>query len=260
MADTMAHTNNRLDNRSDSPVGVEDLVGVRSRISWGAIIAGSVLALALYFLLTLLGGAVGFSISDKFGGKTIGIAAAVYAIAVTAACLFAGGFVASQFTAGENRREATMYGLLVWAAVFTMLLWLMATGVKAGFNAMVGVATAGASVVDTTAKNTSQADAEEAARKFGFSQQQIEDVKAKARNAPADAKAATEDPANKAKAEEAAREAGEVATRVTWWSFFGTLVSMIAAAAGGYVGSGPNFRLFAVPARNAVRGDALVRS
>ena len=257
MADTAAHTNARI----DSPVGVEDVAGVRSRISWGAIIAGSVLALALYFLLTLLGGAIGFSVSDKFGGRSIGIAAAVYAIVVTGVCLFVGGFVASQFTAGENRREAVVYGLLVWAAVFTMLLWLTATGVRAGFNTMVGVATAGGNVADATAKNVSQADAEEAARKFGFTQQQIEGAKARVRNAPAEAGAAVDDPANKAKAEEAAREAGEVATRVTWYSFLGTLVSMLAAAAGGFVGSGPTFRLFAVPAaRSTVRSETLLRT
>lgn len=235
-------------NTAHNHIGVEDLSGVRSRISWGAILAGSVLAIALYFLLTLLGGAVGFSVSDRFGGRTIGIAAAVYAIIVTALCLFAGGFVASQMTAGENRREAAMYGLLVWATVFAMLLWLMASGVRAGFNTMVGVATTGASVADATAQNTTQADAEEAARRFGFTQQQIDEVKARAKNAPAEARAAAEDPATKQRAEEAAREAGEVATRVTWWSFFGTLVSMLAAAAGGYVGAGPTFRLFAVPA------------
>lgn len=37
-------------------VDVEDVVPVQSRISWGAILAGSALALALYFLFTLLGG------------------------------------------------------------------------------------------------------------------------------------------------------------------------------------------------------------
>ena len=43
-----------------APVHAEDLIPVRSRITWGAILAGSVLALSLYFLLALLGGAVGF--------------------------------------------------------------------------------------------------------------------------------------------------------------------------------------------------------
>lgn len=73
--------------------GTEDVSGVRARISWGAVLAGSVLAIALYFLLTLLGGAIGFSVSDKFGGRTIGIAAAVYAIVIIAlSCSSAGSW------------------------------------------------------------------------------------------------------------------------------------------------------------------------
>ena len=157
------------------------------------------------------------------------------------------GFVAGHSTAGESKREEALYGLFVWAAVFTVLVWLMATESRAGFNTMVGVATAGGAAVDTAAKSVTPADAEEAARRFGFSQQEIDDKKAKARNAPADLKAAAESPENRAKAQEAAPEAGEASTRVTWWAFFGTLMSMLAAAAGGLVGTGPGFRLFAVP-------------
>jgi len=258
MANTTTGT---ADNRYDSPVGMEDLAGVRSRISWGAIIAGSVLALALYFLLTLLGGAVGFSVSDKFEGRNIGIAAAVYAIVVTALCLFVGGYVASQLTTGENKREAAMFGLLVWATVFAMLLWLMASGVKAGFNTMVAVSTAGTSVANVGAQNTSPGDFDEAARRAGYSNQQIQDFRERVKNAPADAKAAAEDPATKARMEQEGREAAEVATRVTWWSFFGTLISMLAAAAGGVAGAGPTLRLFAVPAgRVAVRREMVHQS
>ncbi len=236
-----------------SAVHAEDLVSVRSRISWGAIMAGSVLALALYFLLTLLGGAIGFSISDKTSAQTLGTAAAVWAIVVTAICLFVGGFIASQLTVGENKQEAALYGLMVWALVFAMLLWLMATGVRAGFNAMVGVATTGVAAGDAVAKNTNQGDAEEAARKMGFSQKEIDDMKARPKNVAADAKAKLDDPNTKQKVEEKvdqiAKDAGEAATKVTWFTFLGTLISMLAAAAGGYVGAGPTFRLFARPVR-----------
>ena len=72
----------------------------------------------------------------------------------------------------------------------------------------------------------------------------------KAKDAPARAKDAIEDPANKQKAEQVAREAGEAATRVTWFTFLGTLLSMLAAAAGGYMGAGATFRLFAVTVRS----------
>jgi len=246
--------------RNDTAVGVEDISGVRSRICWGAILAGSVLAIAMFFLLTLFGRAIGFSVSDKFEGKNIGMAAAIYAIVVTAICLFAGGFVASQLTSGENKREAALYGLLVWAAVFAMLLWLMASGVKAGFSAILGVATTTSSVANTTAQNTTAADFDEAARRAGYNQQQINDFKNSIKNAPADAKATAEDPAAQARAEQTTREAGEVATRVTWWSFVGVLVSMLAAAAGGFVGAGPTFRLFAVPAIGTVRRETLIHA
>lgn len=69
--------------------------------------------------------------------------------------------------------------------------------------------------------------------------------------APVDARAVAEDPATKQKAEQAAREAAEVATRVTWWAFLGALLSMLAAGAGGYIGAGPTFRLFTLPITSA---------
>lgn len=248
MADATMHSTN---SRDEATVGPEDLYGVRSRISWGAIVAGSVLALAVYFLLTLLGGAIGLSVGDNFDARNVGIGAGIYAIVVTAVCLFAGGFVASQLTTGENKREAAMYGLLVWAVVFTMLLWLMATGVRAGFNAMVGVATAGSSVANTAAQNTTPAEWEAAALRAGVPPERINEWKVQAQNAPATARAAIQDPATQARAEQNAEQAQEAATRVTWWAFAGTLVSMLAAAAGGYVGAGPSFRLFTV---HIVRG------
>jgi hypothetical protein len=232
-------------------VDVEDVVPVRSRISWGAILAGSVLALALYFLLTLLGGAIGLSVADRIDARNIGTGAAIYAILVTAACLFVGGFVASQLTTGENRPEAALYGLLVWAVVFAMLLWLMASGVRAGFNAMVGMATGGAAIANATAQNSTAADFDAVAQRAGYTPQQIQDFKERIRNAPADAKAAAEDPATRQRAETAAREAAEVARSVTWYTFFGTLLSMLAAVGGGYMGAGPTFRLFTVAGRPA---------
>ena len=227
----------------------EDLVPVHSRVSWGAITAGSVIALALYFLLTLLGGAIGFTLNDYYRAETLGKMSAVWAIGVTAVCLYMGGFVASQLTTGENRMEAIVYGLLVWAVVFAMLVWLMATGVRAGFNAMLGVATAGTNVVSTAANNMSQEDMEAAARRFGFDQSQIDAVKERAKNAPAEARQAANDPATQEKVNAVAREVGDKATQVTWYTFLGTVISMLAAALGGYIGSGPAVRVFGTVVR-----------
>jgi MFS family permease len=141
----------------------EDLIPVRSRIAWPAIVGGSVLALSLYFLLALLGSAIGFSLGDKVSPHSLSVAAAVYAIVITAVCLFLGGCVASQLTTGENKMEGSLYGIFVWATVFAVLVWMTVAGVKVGFNAIVGVATAGT----VTVNNTQQADWEAAARQAG---------------------------------------------------------------------------------------------
>jgi hypothetical protein len=251
MAEVAITTTNTA-TKDGTAVGVEDVLAVRSRVSWPAILGGSILAVAFYFLLTLIGGAIGLSVSDKVDAKTIGTGAAVYAIVVTALCLFAGGFLASQFTAGENKQEGALYGLLVWAAVTAMLLWLMASGVKAGFSALVGVATTGTAVADLTARNTTQEDWEAVARRAGYTQEQINEFKAKAQAAPADAREAAEDPATRAKAEQLARETAEVSARVAWWAAAGVMLSMAAAAGGGFLGAGPSFRLFTVPVARTV--------
>lgn len=208
----------------------EDLVPVRSRIAWPAVIAGSVLALSLYLLLALLGAALGFSISDKVSVQGLGTAAAVYAIAVTAVCLFIGGYVASQLTSGENKFEGVLYGVFVWATVFAMLLWLTVSGVRVGFTAMVGVATVG-NVVDVPREGW-----EAAAERNGITKQQIEEAKQRTKAAPTAVKAA-EDPQNQ-------QAVAEAATRVTWYTFLGVCLSMMTAAAGGYFGSGPPPRVF----------------
>jgi hypothetical protein len=227
----------------NATVHVEDVLPVRSRVSWGAIFAGAMVALALYFLLTLLGAAVGFSVGDRVRPQTLGTASAVWAIVATVFALFVGGFVTSQCSVGENRFEAVLYGVILWAVLFGMLLWLMATGVRTGFNALVGMAHSAQVVIGDAPKGW-----EEAARRAGVPQDQIDQWRKKAPDADQTRRAA-EDPENQ-------QAAAEAATRVTWWAFLGTVVSMLASVAGAYVGAGPNYRLVTSPYAHT-RGQAV---
>jgi hypothetical protein len=213
----------------------EDLVPVRSRVSWGAIFAGAVLALAVYLVLTLLGGAIGLSVRDNVRPENLQTGAAVWAILATAVALFVGGWVTTQLTVGENKTEAVVHGVIMWGVVLAMLLWLMATGVRSGFNAMVGMANVGQSA----ARGTTAEDWEAAARRAGVPRDTIAEWRRKAADAPAKAREAAEDPANQ-------QAAAEGATRATWWTLLGTLLSMAAAVAGALVGAGPTLRLVAV--------------
>jgi hypothetical protein len=220
---------------NEDTIRAEDVLPVRSRVSWGAIFAGAMVALALYFLLTLLGAALGFSVGDRVRPQTLGTAAAVWAIVVTMLSLFVGGYVTSQCSVGENRFEAALYGVILWGVLFSMLLWLMASGVRAGFNALVGMAHATQVVTGDAAGR----GWEETARRAGVSQEQIDQLK---KNLPStdQARRTAEDPDNQ-------QAAAEAATRVTWWAFLGTLMSMLASVVGSYVGAGPTFRLVASP-------------
>ena len=213
----------------------EDLVPVRSRVSWGAIFAGAVLALAVYLILTLLGGAIGLSVSDNVRTDSLKTGGAIWAILATAIALFVGGWVTTQCAVGENKTEAVVHGVIMWGVVLAMLLWLMATGIRAGFNAMVGMANVGSAA----ARNTTTEDWEAAARRSGVPQATINEWRQKAADAPAETRRAVEDPANQ-------QAALETATQATWWTLLGTLLSMAASVAGALVGAGPTFRLRAI--------------
>ena len=208
----------------------EDLVSVGSRISWGAIFAGAILALALYFLTTILGGAVGLSISDRVNPSTLKMGAIIWAILSISVALFVGGLVTSQFTVGENKMEAVLYGIIMWAVLFGFLLYLGAQGARAGFSAMIGMA----NVAETATTKSWDRVAQEA----GWSEKQIAEWRVKL-GEDARRTVDTQDPQKQ-------REVEEAATKITWYAFAGTWISMIAAALGAWVGAGPTFRVVAV--------------
>ena len=124
---------------SNSAPRAEDLFSVGARISWGAILGGSFVALAIYFMLAILGAAVGLSVSDRVNQTTIQTAAVVWGIVTLSAALFVGGLITSLFTVGENKVEAVFYGVIMWAFLLTLFLFLAATGVRAGASGMVGL-------------------------------------------------------------------------------------------------------------------------
>ena len=84
------------------PIRAEDVIPLQSRIACGPILAGAVLALATYLLLTLVGAALGLSIHGRVNDHGLAVGAVVWAVLATAWSLFVGGFVASLFTTGKT--------------------------------------------------------------------------------------------------------------------------------------------------------------
>lgn len=222
-------------NNNDT-VGIQDVAGVQSRVSWSAIIGGSVVAISVYILLGLFFAGVGLSLTEA--GVREGTAAWVAVIAnviSVALALFLGGCTTSMLTAGETRREAMVYGLLTWAVVTGFTLWMVGMGMRTGYNAMLS-----ASMV---AQQSNQ-NWEQTARDAGITQAQIDNLKQQ--SDPAAVRAQANDPANR----EAMHDGAQMAV---WGTLLGTLLSLGAAVAGAVSGAGPSFRFF--PTATVVRRE-----
>jgi hypothetical protein len=112
----------------------EPMWSVKSRVSWGALFAGGVVAVAIYFLMSLLGVALGVTFSDRFNAEQLGTAAAYYTFASLLISMFFGGWVSTRCTAGEYRGEAALYGIVVWGICSSILVPLTALGVGSGVS------------------------------------------------------------------------------------------------------------------------------
>jgi hypothetical protein len=210
---------------------VEDVLPVKSRMSWGAVFAGAVIALAIYLALTLLATAVNLHIADNVRSHTLGLSAMLCAIFATLVALFVGGWVTSQLTVGENHQEAIIHGVVLWGVVFGALMWMGTAGLRSGFNAMVSMAYLGNNADGTVANPW-----EEAARRAGVPQDRIDEWKR--------SMARTDEAARDPEVQEANRRA---LARLTWLTLGGVVLSIAAAAAGALVGCGPTLRLVYTP-------------
>lgn len=207
---------------------IEDVAGVRSRISWPAILAGAVLAIATNLLLTLFFGAIGVTVAEAgVRANTVGTAALVACILSVIVSLFVGGWVSTQLTAGENEREAVLYGILTWALVVGFTVALVGMGARTGYFALVS----GSMVASQT---PAAQDWEQSARNAGVPQERIDSWKAALD--PNRAREAANDPAMQEKAERAAVAA-------SWAALVSIALSMAACIGGALAGRGVAFRL-----------------
>lgn len=211
------------------PVRFEDVAPLQSRISWGAILAGTVTALATSLVLTLFFTGIGLSLTAAdIRSNALEIGALVAAVVTVIVAMFVGGWVTTQLTAGETSREAVIHGILCWAAVTGVALFLTVSGVRAtGYFALMGGA--------VVSQNANAASWEEAARQAGIPPARIEQWQADLRTG--NVAATVNDPQTQ-------EQARRTAVITAWVSLVGVLLSMGAAIGGAVAGCGPHFRLF----------------
>jgi hypothetical protein len=197
----------RTGNRTEK-VGPEDVVGVGSRVSWEAVFAGAMVALAAYVTLSLFALALGLSISDQMWGRNFAVNAVTISGLILVLSLFLGGYIASACTAGEQPREAGMYGVLVWGTVFVLLL-------LGGFGFGLGHL----SGLRELAPANATVRTEQMKQELKLTDEQAQHYETMVRDAGTGWDVHT--------------------ARAAWWATAGIAFSLLASIAGGWVGAGP---------------------
>ncbi|WP_243634460.1 hypothetical protein [Roseicella frigidaeris] len=96
-----------------------------SRISWGAVFAGGVVAVAVATMLNILGVAIGASAVDASAGSTpgassFGIGAGIWLLVANLIGLATGGYVAARLSGSADVTDSVLHGLSVWAIGFLL--------------------------------------------------------------------------------------------------------------------------------------------
>lgn len=204
--------------------------GALSRVNWGAVFAGLVIATALQVVLTVLGAAIGLTALDgEDSGRAFGIGAGIWALLVPLVTLFVGGMTAGHLANVRDRTDGFIHGALVWGLSLLLATYLLGTGasrVLGGTLNLAGNLTGGAvsaatSVasrpdVDGNTLENAQARLEAEAQERGITAQDAEAKVAEVR----------------AKAGEIADEAQGVAAGGAWLALLALGLSLGAAAFG----------------------------
>jgi hypothetical protein len=111
-------------------------------ISWRAILAGIVVALAVDVLLSLLGFAVGLTAFEPTAGaaKGVGTGIGIWLIITAIASVFAGAYFGARVAGDPWRGDGVAHGLMVWAGFVLLSVWLVGSGAGKILNTATGLA------------------------------------------------------------------------------------------------------------------------
>jgi len=126
----------------------EGAPSLRPRTSWGAILVGALLAVAVGATLNILGLAVGATAVDTTARgtpsmTTFGLGAGIWLLLSNLIGLAVGGYVAARLCGTADRTDASLHGLGVWATAFLIsalvLGNVLAGTTRTAFDAVSGI-------------------------------------------------------------------------------------------------------------------------
>jgi len=244
------------DNRASDRPETHDLVSVGTRVRWGPVVAGVIVALAVGVLLTALATAIGLSTIDhRTSGRTIAATSGVVWLFIMAVSMFAGGCVATRTTTRETKTEALILGTLVWGTTAA----LMALGLGASMH----------SNLDSSQTAGVVANDKPFWRDLGWTEDQGKRYEGMADTDRVrkdlnltDEQAQKYDDYRRQQREAASAVHNITPQEAAWWTLAGLLISIAASIGGALAGAGPDVsrRFFARrPMRPAAAAVVVVR-
>jgi hypothetical protein len=134
-----------------------------NRVSWGAVLAGVVVALVAQLILNMIGIGVGASTLEPGASadqnptaRGFSIGAAVWWTVSGILAALAGGFAAGRLSGQPKENSGAWHGLTSWALTTLVVFWLLTTaigGIVGGvYSTLTGAAKAGGSAIQTAAQ------------------------------------------------------------------------------------------------------------
>jgi hypothetical protein len=187
-----------------SPSEFHEDVYAHPLISWGAVIAGVAVAIALGALLNMLGLAIGATAAnpwtlDSGDAKALTIGGGLWVAFSSAVALQVGAFIAARAAKYPDHHRGLFQGLAVWGVAFVLAF----AGLGSSVGGILHGGDAAATAYATAADDVSGPDG---------------------RISDADAKAAAE-------------QAGDITASLAWWGVATMLLGAVGAVAGGRLGA-----------------------
>lgn len=198
------------------------LPAVVRRISWGAVIAGTVVALVVHLMFSLLGLGIGATQVDPAAGAAaftegLGIGAAVWWILSVLISLFIGGWIAGYLSGIPEKRDGALHGIVTWGLAMLLGAWFATTAVgtiaAGAWNVLEGGMTMIGQQQQISPEAIAQIEDEELRQQIQQALPQEEDVQA------------------------VAEDVTEVVAQAGIWGFVGMLLAAVVAALGGLLGA-----------------------
>jgi hypothetical protein len=214
------------------------------RLSWGSIIAGVILSMIIYLVMSVLGAAIGASLVSPLSRPDplhgFGFGSGVWVIVTTVLAVFVGSYYAGRCAPVLG----WLHGLLSWAVMTLLVVYGMTSIISGAVSTVGSVAATSAQVGATTANGAVAANP------------LVDTAKQQLQAAAASAASMASSPEAEQSGREAAATAARGVARASWFSFAALVVGAIIAIVSG----GAGFRHqppFEESGGSAIGGDAV---